>query len=114
MRPTLSPSARVSELPPVEVRLAALLNSPGKGGGGAGAAGTGGSALRSANWPAARDSAEASAAWAGRGRSGHGRLGCDIGQRSRGAGLRGCVGSLGRQRFGRRGGRGGFGFGRRR
>src|ERR1035437_10302667 len=54
MRPTLSPSARVSELPPVEVRLAALSNSPGKGGGGAGAAGTGGSVLRSVGYPAAR------------------------------------------------------------
>ena len=41
MRPTLRPSARVSELPPVDVRLAPLLNSPGSGAGGADAAGTG-------------------------------------------------------------------------
>src|ERR1022692_1888178 len=63
MRPTLSPRARVSELPPVEVRLAALPNSPGESTGGAGevaaadGAGTGGSAW-SASAPAApRDSA---------------------------------------------------------
>ena len=48
MRPTLSPNARVSELPPVDVRLAPLLNSPGKGAGGADATGTAGSVLRAA------------------------------------------------------------------
>src|ERR1035441_9974046 len=48
MRPTLRPSARVSELPPVEVRLAALPNSPGNSTGGAEAAGTGGSAWSAA------------------------------------------------------------------
>src|SRR4051812_46579729 len=31
MRPTLRPSARVRELPPVEVRFAARPNSPGRG-----------------------------------------------------------------------------------
>src|ERR1039457_4428032 len=54
MRPTLSPSARVNELPPLEVRLAALLNSPGIGAGGAEAVGTGGSALREICCPVAR------------------------------------------------------------
>src|SRR3954453_23623478 len=33
MRPTFKPSARVRELPPVDVRLAPLLNSPGAGAG---------------------------------------------------------------------------------
>src|ERR1035437_3677759 len=56
MRPTLSPSARVSELPAVEVRLAALPNSPGKAAGGGDAAGTGGSALRAADRETPRDS----------------------------------------------------------
>src|SRR6185369_17205956 len=50
MRPTLSPNARVSELPPVEVRLAPLLNSPGNGAGGADAASPAGSVLRAAGW----------------------------------------------------------------
>src|ERR1017187_6717933 len=65
MRPTLSPSARVKELPPVEVRLAALPNSPGKGAGGADAVGTGGSALREACCPAARGCGGASKGWVG-------------------------------------------------
>src|ERR1035441_418639 len=65
MRPTLSPSARVNELPPLEVRLAALLNSPGKGAGGADAVGTGGSALREACCPAARGCGGTSNGWGG-------------------------------------------------
>src|ERR1035441_8559303 len=65
MRPTLSPSARVNELPPLEVRLAALLNSPGKGAGGADAVGTGGSALREDCCPAARGCGGTSNGWVG-------------------------------------------------
>src|ERR1035441_3573071 len=65
MRPTLSPSARVNELPPLDVRLAALLYSPGKGAGGADAAGTGGSALREACCPAARGCGGTSNGWVG-------------------------------------------------
>src|ERR1035438_5838037 len=70
MRPTLSPRARVSELPPVEVRLAALPNSPGESTGGAGevaaadGAGTGGSAW-SVSAPAAPRGADASPGSAG-------------------------------------------------
>src|ERR1039458_2006053 len=65
MRPTLRPSARVSELPPVEVRLAALPNSPGNSTGGAEAAGTGGSAWSAAGSAAPRGSADASPGSAG-------------------------------------------------
>src|ERR1035438_5473013 len=65
MRPTLSPRARVSELPPVEVRLAALPNSPGNSTGGAEAAGTGGSAWSAAGSAAPRGSADASPGSAG-------------------------------------------------
>src|ERR1035441_9381834 len=80
MRPTLSPSARVKELPPVEVRLAALPNSPGKGAGGADAVGTGGSALRAACCPAVRGCGGAS-------------KGC-VGSDSAGAGLDSAAGGL--------------------
>src|SRR5664279_3035072 len=65
MRPTLRPSARVSELPPVEVRLAALPNSPGNSTGGPEAAGTGGSASSAAGSAAPRGSADASPGSAG-------------------------------------------------
>src|ERR1035438_3779199 len=65
MRPTLSPSARVNELPPLEVRLAALLNSPGIGAGGADAVGTGGSAFREACCPAERGCGGTSKGWVG-------------------------------------------------
>src|ERR1019366_2970996 len=65
MRPTLSPSARVSELPPLDVRLAALLYSPGRDAGGLDAVGTGGSALRDACCPTARGCGGTSKGWVG-------------------------------------------------
>src|ERR1035441_3115692 len=86
MRPTLSPSARVNELPPLEVRLAALLNSPGKGAGGADAVGTWAAVFREACCPAARGCGGTSNGWVGSDSAG-------VGLDSTGAGVDFVVGA---------------------